>query len=65
MIAEALQQLQVEEPRAALVVQLQLEGHSFAEIAAGLGVTPQAARRLWEFGAAWMRERIGEETRGA
>jgi DNA-directed RNA polymerase specialized sigma24 family protein len=60
-VTKALEQLQAHEPRAALVLQLRLQGQSLEEVATLLRVTPGAASHLSSLGIRWLRKHLGTE----
>jgi RNA polymerase sigma factor (TIGR02999 family) len=62
---EALDRLAAESPQAAELVKLRyFSGHSNAEAASFLGISPRKASQVWAYARAWLREALGDEEKG-
>jgi RNA polymerase sigma factor (TIGR02999 family) len=59
---ESLDRLSAESPQAAELVKLRFfAGHSNADAALCLGISPRRANQLWAYARAWLREEIGDD----
>jgi RNA polymerase sigma factor (TIGR02999 family) len=58
---EALERLAATSPQGAELVKLRFfAGHSIAEAAAFLGISPRKANQIWAYARAWLREELGD-----
>lgn len=59
---EALERLEVDEPRLAKVVECRFfAGMTVAEIAEALGISPATVKRDWQLARAWLNRELGAE----
>ena len=63
---EALQRLEIEDPRASRVVELRFfAGLSVKESAAVMKISTTTVRRDWKYGRAWLQAELGEDAKSA
>ncbi|MBI5763116.1 MAG: sigma-70 family RNA polymerase sigma factor [Planctomycetes bacterium] len=61
-VNDALDQLAVDDPHAARVVNLRFfAGLSVDETAEALGISPRTVDREWQYAKAWLRKKLGED----
>ena len=61
---EAISELELEDPAKAKVVQLRFfAGMKHEEVAMAMGVSAVTARRHWRYARAWLRKKMGVESK--